>query len=141
MHRTNRMSWRMVGGMLLTLVLGGLTALAQEQVQPPVPGKGGASPAIIVPITGTQRLKMTTGKNIARATNPNEAVARVSPVVDRPAEVNITGLEPGITRITLVDVDGREETYEVIVQMDVEYLRNLLRRGVPTANVQITPGA
>src|SRR5262249_15422706 len=68
-------------------------------------------------------------------------VARVSPVFGEPSNVLITGLEPGFTRLTLTDVDGREETYDVVVQMDVEYLRSLLRAGVPKANITIIPAA
>jgi pilus assembly protein CpaC len=132
--------------MLLALALSGVAARAQEKdkepIPPPVPaGAPSAAQAIIVPIGGVQRLSMTTKKRIARAINPNEVVVRISPIQDRPNEVLINGLEPGIVRITLVDVDGKEETYEIIVQLDVEYLRSLLQRGVPKANIQIIPAA
>src|SRR5262245_44389499 len=97
MHRTNRVPRTLLGGMLLALAFSGVqTAGAQEPAPPPAavaPGAGG--PTIIVPINGTQRLQMTTKKNIARVINRTETVARVSPVFGEPSIVLITGLEPG----------------------------------------------
>lgn len=144
MHRTNRVPLKAMGGLVLALALGGFgLADAQEPAPPPAPAGAtpGAGPSLIVPINGTQQLQMKTKKNITRVVNRSETVARVSPLVDRPNTVLITGLEPGITRITLTDVDNAEESYDVVVQMDVEYLRSLLQRGMPTANIQIIPAA
>jgi Flp pilus assembly secretin CpaC len=84
---------------------------------------------------------MTTGKALKQAINEKENIARVQPITGDPTRVLITGLEPGITRVTLTDVDGKTESFDVVVQFDVEYLRSLLKRAVPTANVQPIPGA
>jgi pilus assembly protein CpaC len=139
--------------MLLSLLMGSL-ALGDARGQPPAFGPGGPMPmppgmqgaganpnALIVSINGTQRLNMRTRKAIRTVVNQQEAVARVQPVQDRPDMVLITGLQPGITRITLTDVDGAEESYDVVVQFDVEYLKTLLRRAVPTANINPIPAA
>src|SRR5262245_5007633 len=133
MHRTKRVPCSMFCIVLLGLVacasVGAGTAAAQDRK------------AMIIPINGTQKLQMSSRKAIVKADNPVENVARVSSVPNDPTTVLITGLEPGITRITLTDADGRQETYEVIVQLDVEYLRSVLQRAVPTANIQPIPGA
>ncbi|HXG12415.1 MAG TPA: pilus assembly protein N-terminal domain-containing protein, partial [Gemmataceae bacterium] len=143
MHRTNCVPRTALGGMLLALVLSGAqVADAQEPAPPPAPLVPGERPTIVVPINGTRFLQMTTKKNIARAINPNEKVASVSRIVGDPTRVLITGLQAGATRVTLTDVDGKEETYDIVVQMDpFEYLRTLLQRGVPKANIQVIPGA
>jgi pilus assembly protein CpaC len=136
MHRTDRTPRAACWGLLLGLALAGFSgagAWAQENVPAPHPT------AIIVPINGTQRVTMSTGKFIARAVNEKENIARVSGVANEPNKVLITGLEPGITRITITDVDGKSDTFDVIVQFDVEYLRSLLKRAVPTASVEPIP--
>jgi pilus assembly protein CpaC len=136
MHRTDRLPRAACWGLLLGLALAGFSgagAWAQENAPAPHPT------AIIVPINGTQRVTMSTGKFIARAVNEKENIARVSGVANEPHRVLITGLEPGITRITLTDVDGKSDTFDVIVQFDVEYLRSLLKRAVPTAAVEPIP--
>jgi pilus assembly protein CpaC len=138
-HRSRIGFW----SVLLSLALGS-AAPAQPAPQPggvPQPVAGQAVSAIIVPINGTQRLQMTTKKRIELVLNERETVARVAPLATDPTTILITGLEPGITRITLTDVDKSRETYEVSVQFDTEYLRTLLQRAVPTANVQLIPAA
>jgi len=50
---------------------------------------------------------------------------------------DVTGLEPGITRVTLTDGDKAVETYDVIVQFDVEYLRTLEMLGFPAAQTSL----
>jgi pilus assembly protein CpaC len=97
--------------------------------------------ALIVPINGTLRLEMSTKRPIKSAINPKETVARVQQIQGEAGAVLVVGLEPGITSITLTDVDGKVEVYDVVVQFDVEYLRNLLKRTVPTANIEPVPGA
>jgi pilus assembly protein CpaC len=84
---------------------------------------------------------MTTKKRISRVLNPRENVLRVQPVANEPTSVLITGLDAGTSRITLIDEDNGQETVEVIVQFDVEYLRTLLARAVPTACILPIPGA
>jgi pilus assembly protein CpaC len=135
MHRTMRRS-RTWGGAaqaaLLALLVGGLAAAGRAQ-EPPLRGN-----ALIVPIGGTREFKMATGKPIKSATVPNEIIAIRGKVGD-PTTVVITGQQPGVAKLTLVDENDKKEEYEVIVQLDVEYLRTQLRRAVPTANVNIIP--
>src|SRR5262249_26827472 len=125
----------------LSLALGG-AVMAQQP--PPAPGREAAPPprtsAVTVGIGTPHRGQMTTKRNIARVGNPKPTVARVQPVQDDPKSVLITGLEAGVTQITLTDDMGTSETIEVIVQFDVEYLRTLLHQAVPTAAVAPIPG-
>ena len=55
-----------------------------------------------------------------------------------PTSVLVTGLDSGVARVTLVGEGNVQETIDVIVQFDVEYLRTLLTRVVPTAADQQT---
>jgi pilus assembly protein CpaC len=48
---------------------------------------------------------------------------------------------PGLTTVTLTAIDGTVETYEIVVELEIEYLKSILKRAVPTANVVPIPGA
>jgi pilus assembly protein CpaC len=141
MHRTRRVSrsvrWGALLGLVLACTAGRLLAQAPEAGPPPRPNPN----ALIIAINATQRVGMTTGKALKQAVNEKENIARVQPIQGDPTRVLITGLEPGITRVTLTDVDNKSESFDVVVQFDVEYLKSLLKRAVPTANVQPIPGA
>ena len=84
---------------------------------------------------------MSTKKPISQVNNEKDNVVRVSPVIGDPTSVLLTGLEPGISRVTFRDVDGKVEAVDVVVQLDIEYLRSLIHRAVPTAFVEPIPGA
>jgi pilus assembly protein CpaC len=120
---------------LAAFVLSSASGLAQDAKPGPVTG------TLTVPIGGTQRLQMTKKQVIARAINRNETVLRVGPVYGDPTTVLLTGLEPGVAVVTLVDEANKEENFQIIVQLDVELLRNLFKRAVPTSNIDIIPGA
>jgi pilus assembly protein CpaC len=136
MHRSNRVLYRAFAGLVLGLLLGGLPAtVARAQPAPAAPGTN----ALIVPINGTQLIRMTTGKRIKTAFNQKENIARVQAVLGSPEKVSITGVEAGVTHVTLTDEDGKTEEFDVIVQIDVEFLRTQIKRAVPTANVEPIP--
>src|SRR6516165_10787037 len=66
--------------------------------------------ALVVPINGTQRLQMRTKKRITRVLNPKENVAKVQPIPGDPVSVLVTGVDAGITQVTLFDENGGQET-------------------------------
>jgi pilus assembly protein CpaC len=93
-----------------------------------------------VPINGTKLVPLTSKALITRIRVENPAIVRVNPSATA-HEVQFTGLVPGTTRVEVTDKEGHLEVFEVVVQSDVEYLRYLLRRTVPTANVEPIPSA
>ncbi len=131
MHRTKTCLRTLAGSALLALLVSGFTATSSAQGPP----AGTTGSALIVPINGTVRLKMKSGKPIKTVTVPVPDVIQVRTMVGDPTMVLVTGQNPNVTRIELEDVDGNKETHEVIVQLDIEYLRTQLRRVVPTANI------
>jgi pilus assembly protein CpaC len=132
MHRTKHKSRTLVAAAVLALLAGSVPAPAQDS--PP------GSP-VIVPLNGTVRLQMTSRLPIRRVINPKENALTIRTIPDQPNTILLVGQQPDVARIELTDVNGRTETYEVIVQADVEYLRTQLRRAVPTANVTPIPTA
>jgi pilus assembly protein CpaC len=96
---------------------------------------------LIVPLNGTKTVQVRSKKPIRDVSNPKPNVARVQPLQGDPTSILITGLDAGVTQVTITDVDGARDTIEVIVQLDVEYVRTQLTRVIPTANIQPIPGA
>ncbi len=74
---------------------------------------------------------MSSKKEIKTVTNSRENVLNVKKVTGDPTRIELTGQDAGITHLELTDVDGKTETFEVIVQADVEFLRIQLKRLVP----------
>lgn len=143
MHRTNHMLRTAFGLALLGLTLGNLSGagnlLAQEV--PPAPRPVGAQAnVIIVPIGLSRPLQMKGKQDIRSVFVQREEVAQVQPSPADLKTVVIRGLQPGRTTVTLTADDGKtEENYEIIVQLDVEFLRTNLQQVVPTANLILTP--
>lgn len=144
MHRTNHMLRTAFGLVMLSLALGNLSEsgvlLAQEV--PPAPRPVGGQPnTIIVPIGGSRNLSMKGKQDIRSVFVQREEVASVQPSLTDPKSVVVRGLQAGRTTVTLTAADEAktEEAFEIIVQLDVEFLRTNLTQVVPTANLTLTP--
>lgn len=137
MHRTHRMPTRLLS-LMLGLTLAAWPVLS-ARAQPPAEAPKGES--IVLPVGSTQTITMSTKKKVQKVQSEKPDVVRASTVVGHPDQINLTGGAPGIARVILTDEDGKVETFEVVVQVDLEYLRYLLGKAVPTANVQLLPGA
>jgi pilus assembly protein CpaC len=134
MHRTFcRPRNFLLGGLLLALLVSG----RPESLNAQIPGTTGSS--LIVPIGGTVPVQMTTKKAITLVKNSKEDVLGIKTVPGDPKRVNVVGLAAGLTHIELTDEDGKVESYDVTVQLDVEFLRTQLHRAFPTANVEPVP--
>ncbi len=122
--------------MLALLLQGALPATSLAQ---PNQNTGVAGTAIYVPTNGTVRLQMSSKKPIKRVANPREAVLSIRTVFGDPTTILLTGQQSDVTRLDLEDVDGLKETYEVVVQRDIENLKAQLKRAAPTAAIVPTP--
>lgn len=132
MHRTYQRPGARIGAALLALlVLASAGLRAQDAPNRPT--------ALVVPIGGTTRLQMSSKKPIKEVINPKENVISIKNDRGDPTVLLITGQQPDVTTLKLTDVDGLVENFEIIVQLDIEYLKTQLRRTVPTANVTPIP--
>jgi pilus assembly protein CpaC len=132
MHRKLCRPGTLVRAALLALLI---AAPAPCNAQP----AGTSGPSLIVPINGTVKLQLTSKKPISKVESTRDGVVSIRTVVGDPTTVLITGVQPDLTGLTLTDVDGNQERFLIIVQLDVEYLRTQLRRAVPTANITPIP--
>jgi pilus assembly protein CpaC len=137
MHPKRLRGWAFCGLVLAGLAVAGAPATAQPPAKTAAVDKSGA---VIVPLNGSVRVGMKSGKLIRSVFNSVETVVNVLPDASDPRFVILFGRGVGVSRVELTDVDGGKEVYEVVVQPDVELLRNLIRRAVPTATVDVLPG-
>jgi pilus assembly protein CpaC len=113
-------------GLLLTL----LPTAARAQPAP--------SPGVIVQVNGTEIRQMDSKKRIKNIQVSNPLVIQVTAV--KPDTYAIVGLAPGISTVTLTDEDNKVERLDVVVvAYDIEQLRTVLRRAVPSASVVPLP--
>jgi pilus assembly protein CpaC len=142
MHRTNRVvTWGVAG--LLSL---GFAAAATAQPQEPVPTPGQAqgqsklsANALVVPFNVSKRVSMTSKRAIRSASIDKEDIARVQALQDDPTSVLVVGRQAGTARLRLVDDAGNEENIDVVVQIDIEIVKTVLKRAFPTAAVEPIP--
>ncbi len=134
MHRIlngNALPWRSLVFAVIVMAGGGARTPAQQPSTQPS--------ALIVPTNGTLKLQMSKKQKIKTVTNPKENVVSLRTLQGDPTTILVTGQQDGVTHIEMEDAEGNKETYEVIVQADVEYLREQLRRALPAANITVIP--
>jgi pilus assembly protein CpaC len=154
MHPTTQARWpRLMAGIMLAAGLAGAAANGQPAGQPapkdPVKDLtvgdvkiDARTGALVVPLGGLvrfdPRLKKGDFPSDILVSNENVLQVRLDP--NNPSVLLLTGRAPGLSRLSLVFKEKPRIDFDVIVQPDYELLRNLIRRTVPTANVEVTPG-
>ncbi|QVL34187.1 hypothetical protein KIH39_09850 [Telmatocola sphagniphila] len=138
MHRFfSARRWSMMT-LSLGLILGGGAAFSQEVIQPAQAPKTDRTGGVLVPVGTTVRLQMRVKQPITKVESDRPAVVQVIADSTDPTRVILLGRSIGTAKITLIS-GNTEETYEIIVQADIEALRTLIRSKFPTANIEITP--
>ncbi len=132
-HTLFRTRALLLGGLLLALLAGGRPGPLQAQL--PLLDTA----AITVPTGTTQRLQMSTKKEIKNVTNSRENVLGVKKVPGDPTRIDLLGQDAGISHLELTDADGKVEKFDIIVQADVEFLRIQLKRLIPSGNITPVP--
>jgi pilus assembly protein CpaC len=102
-----------------------------------IPGTTGA--ALPVPINGSVKLQLSTKKPIKLVKVAKDNILAVKTVNGDPTAVWLTGQEAGQTTVELTGEDDKAEHFDVVVQLDIEYLRTQLKRALPTANIEPIP--
>jgi pilus assembly protein CpaC len=129
----------------------GLFALAPTSAQPPDPKESKLPPAsvtidktgaLIVPLGGVvvfdPGLKMPpTDILISRE---DVLGVRLDPSDPKQTKLLLTGRAVGLCQLTIVQKDLPPLKFDVIVQPDLALLRTLIKRTVPTSNVDVQPG-
>jgi len=120
---------------------------AQDAKDPDPKGTANGVEEIKVAVNSIYRLQSPNKLKIKQIRTDREQIIRVTGVEEEPWIAQITGLQPGTAILTLTTFDDPktklpiERSYKVVVQLDVELLRTLLKEAVPTASVTPLPGA
>ena len=142
MHRTKLNPRHMIAGLAIAAGLWSTTAQAQPPAAPPkadvtIDAKTGA---IIAPVGLERQLTLPTTKPVFDVFVRDNQYLKVDFDPKNPNVLFLTGQAPGFTQITLTYEDGSKTVYEVVIQPDLEFLKSVIRRVVPTANVELIAG-
>ncbi len=142
MHR-NRITQRLLPwAFVLTL---GLVTLTTGKGQPPnpkdLPGVTvDKSGALIVPLGGIVTFDAKLPDVPTKILISREDILGVKLDPNNPKLLLLSGKAAGLSQLTIVQKDRPDLKYDVLVQPDLTQLRNLIKRTVPTASVEVQPG-
>jgi len=141
MHLTKlKRAWAVAAAVALGAAGIAPPATAQERLAPTAPmATFDKSGAIVVSIGGQSRFQMKTKKRIKDAFNENDRAVQVLADANDPTTLILFGRAAGTSKLELTDEAGGKENYVIVVQRDMELLRNLIKKTVPTASVEVTP--
>lgn len=140
MHRTHRVLTWVAGGLVGLGLAAGHPLGGSLSAQPPADQAARTrANAFVVAINSTKRLKMTSGRPIRNVNNEKETIARIQALQDDNTAVLVVGLQAGSTRVTMTDDNGLVEAVDVMVELDVDAIKTVLRRAFPTAQVEPIP--
>jgi pilus assembly protein CpaC len=106
------------------------------QPQPAVVDKSGT---VLVPMSGTVLWAPELPDLPTDIINSREDVVKLT--FDRVAKrFTLTGLAPGLAQLTFLFKDQPRMVFEVAVEPDLALLRNVIRRTIPTAQVEVQAG-
>jgi pilus assembly protein CpaC len=96
--------------------------------------------ALIVPVGGLVSFDPKIKGTVTDIVVSNENVLQVRVDPADPNKLLMTGRQPGLTQLSFVVKDQPRVVFDVVVQPDLSLLRNLIKRTVPTAAVDVQPG-
>ena len=147
MHRLTYIRRRVLAGLAAAAGMLGASAAAQPPANPAAPAPPVAdvrvdqkTGALLVPLAGAVRFDPKTGKAIADTFVRNDDVLQARPDPRDPKVLILTGRTSGATAMRLTYTDKTIADYDVVVQPDYDLLRSVIRRAVPTANIEVIAG-
>ena len=123
----------------------GLAALTTGRAQPPDGKKAPAAAvdktgAVIVPLGQLVTFDPKVEGPPTDIIISEERVLGVRLDPNDPTKLLLTGKAPGLSQLTVAQKDRAPLKFDVLVQPDLALLRNLIKRTVPTASVDVQPG-
>ena len=145
MPSMKRITRRGLAALMMTAGLGGTLAAQTVPANQALSGVtvkvDPRTKALIVPLGGTVKWEPDLGGELIKdVTVQNESMVLIKNDPTSPKTLILTGQTPGLTRLTLLTSGNRRLVYEVVVEPDFEQLRNVIKRTLPTASVEIVPG-
>jgi pilus assembly protein CpaC len=146
MHPTRTVRRPLLGGLVLAAGLCAAATFGQDPKQPalpaPPPVQIDKTGALTVPLGGVVTFDPGLDKNdvLTDFLVSREDVVQVRPDPARKNAFILTGRSTGVSQLILT-VQGKPRlVYDVVVQPDLNLLRNIIKRTIPTSAVDVQPG-
>lgn len=132
MHSTKNARRLLQRIVALVLLIGG--TVVQAQAQGKKDDKKDDPSNTFIAVGESKQIQMRSKKEIKAVFNPKQDLLQTDIY---PKNIVIRGLQEGTVRLELTDVDGATEIHVVHIVADVVQLREVLKKAVPTANVDV----
>ena len=142
MHPNRYARRTVLWGTILAAGLCVTTAYGQDPKQPaPVTAKfDPKTGALMVPLGGLVSFDPQTKDELTDVVVSDETVVQVKVDPTNPQLLLLTGRNTGLSQMTLSFKNSPKKIYDIVVQPDLNLLRNIIKRTVPTAQVEVSPG-
>jgi pilus assembly protein CpaC len=153
MHLTTILRRRMLAGLVAaTGLVTSPAAMAQAPAPAPAPAAAGKTSKdagevkigklgeLVVPLGGLAMFDPKIDRTITDVEVSNQDVLDVKVAAPDLKKIELVGKLGGASKMTVVFADRSKATYTIIVQPDYEQLKYVLKRTVPTANIEVIPG-
>jgi pilus assembly protein CpaC len=138
---------RTLAALALTAGLIGGSALAQPPAVPPgqapSPVEAKTDPktgSVFVPLQGIVRYSTGTGKPIKSIAFTKDQIVQWKLIPTKPDAVDLIGIGAGLTEMVVRFSDDTTMTVTLICQPDYDLLKNIIKRTIPTASIDVVPG-
>ncbi|MCE9566569.1 MAG: pilus assembly protein N-terminal domain-containing protein [Planctomycetes bacterium] len=147
MHQIHNGRRLLLGSIVLLTGMSTAVSYGKQPITPTVPPVAGVvqkdrSGALLVPLGGlvTFDPELQKGDVLTDIIVAREDILSVRLDPANPGKLLMTGRAAGLTQLTLI-VQGKPRfVYDVLVQPDLNLLRGLIKRTVPSAAVEVQPG-
>jgi pilus assembly protein CpaC len=144
MHPNRYARRTVLWGMVLAAGLFATTSYGQPDPKQPTTAPSAIQDpktgALIVPLGGLVSFDPKSKEELTDVVVSNESVVQVKVDPTNPRLLLLTGRLTGLAQMTLTFKDAPRKTYDIVVQPDLNLLRNIIKRTVPTAAVEVSPG-
>src|SRR2546421_12486020 len=107
--------WTLAAALVLAATAARSDPVKPPPAEPPVPDAVRVE-AVVVPLGKSVSLQTKSGQPIRSAFNSSDNTLKLVPDKDNPRRVILTDLKPGVSRITLTDVQRGKEDLVIAVE-------------------------
>lgn len=143
MHPKRNARRPLLWGLVLFAAVCAAATYGQDSKQPPPPDvQVDKTGALVVPLGGVVTFdpRLPADAVLTDFVVSREDIVSVRPDPNRKGAFLLNGRTTGVAQLTLTVKDRPPISYDIVVQPDLALLRNIIKRTVPTAAVDVQPG-
>lgn len=125
----------------LTLIWSSCLSLSGSAQQAATPNQSGAGLQInesleTIELTVGSSRRLTLDYKVPEVIVEHPSLLNATPI--SAYQINLTGKQPGVSTITLRDVEGKSQTFTVIIKLDVRKVEMAIAQHFPNSNVKVS---